>query len=116
MKKSFLAPSVLIVAALALVTGCAEPSGNVQHPARPGEQPGSTVAYQAPPAPLEQTVVPAPGPEYAYAWIPGYWAWQGHWVWVNGTWIPLPCPHAVWVAGHWVKWGHRYIWIRGRWQ
>ena len=84
--------------------------------ARPGEQPGPTVVYQAPPAPLKQAVAPAPGPEYAYAWIPGCWTWQGQWVWAAGSWTPLPHPHAVWIAGQWVKRGSRFIWIRGRWQ
>ena len=116
MKKTFLTSSVLIVATLALVTGCAEQSGNVRHSARPGEQPGPTVVYQAPPAPLKQAVAPAPGPEYAYAWIPGCWTWQGQWVWAASSWTPLPHPHAVWIAGQWVKRGSRFIWIRGRWQ
>jgi hypothetical protein len=116
MNKSFIACSVLFIAILALVTGCAEPSSNVHHPVAPGDQPGARVVYQAPPPPQEQASVRAPGPEYAYSWIPGYWTWQGKWVWANGTWVPRPRPHAEWVPGQWAKRGHRYIWIRGRWQ
>jgi hypothetical protein len=116
MNRSFIIQSVLIVGISALVIGCAEQSGNVQRPVAPGEQSGPQVVYQAPPPPPEQAVVAAPLPEYAYAWIPGHWTWQGHWAWINGTWVPRPRPHAVWVPGQWAKRGHRYIWIRGRWE
>jgi hypothetical protein len=118
MNKSFVVLSVLIVALMGLAIGCANQSGNVQGPVAPGEQPGATVVYEAPPPPpAHQAPVPAPGPEYAYSWVPGDWTWQGHWVWANGTWLPRPCPPAEWVPGFWVKrGGHRYIWIRGHWQ
>ena len=116
MIKSFVVTLVLFVAMLALVTGCAQPSGNVHRTAAPGEQPGATAVNQSPPPVPVQAVVPAPGPEYAYSWIPGYWTWQGQWVWANGTWLPRPSPHSVWMPGQWVKRGHRYIWIRGGWQ
>jgi hypothetical protein len=116
MKKSILAAAVLLAAALALVTGCANQSGRVQNPLPPGAQPGPTVVHEPPPPPPQEIIVPAPGAEYAYAWMPGYWTWQGSWVWLKGSWTPLPCPHAVWDAGQWAKRGHRYIWIRGHWQ
>jgi hypothetical protein len=116
MKKTRLAFAVLIVPLVALVAGCAQQSGSVSRQAQPVEQPGATVVNEVPPAPQHQPVPPAPGPAYAYAWIPGYWAWQGHWVWTSGAWVPLPHPHLRWVAGHWVKWGERYKWIPGKWQ
>lgn len=116
MIKSFAVTLALSAAILALVTGCAQQSGSGTHVAAPGEQPGATWVNQAPPPPPEQAPVPAPGPEYAYSYIPGYWTWQGQWVWANGTWIPRPSPHTVWVPGKWVKRGHHYIWIRGSWQ
>ena len=116
MKKTALAFVVLGIALLALATGCAQPSGQVQTQGRSIEQPDTMIIDQAPPAPKKEAVAPAPGPNYAYAWVPGYWAWQGKWVWTSGTWVPLPSPHTEWVAGHWIPWGHRYKWIPGRWQ
>jgi hypothetical protein len=116
MKKLSWAAALLLAAVLTSVTGCADQSGNVHHPLLPGEQPGPTVVHQAPPPAPPEVVVPAPGPEYAYAWNPGCWTWQGSWVWLKGSWIPLPCPRAVWVPGLWAKRGHHYIWIRGHWK
>ena len=116
MNKSALAIPALLAAALALVAGCVEPYGAVQHPLPPGAQPGPTVVNQAPPPPPQEFWGVPPMPEYAYAWMPGYWTWQGDWVWLKGSWASLPRPHAVWVAGQWAKRGHRYIWIRGHWQ
>jgi hypothetical protein len=116
MKKSSMGCCILLVAVWALVSGCADQSANMQHTSRPGEQPAATMVYQPPPPPHEQAPVRPPGPQYAYSWVPGYWTWQGQWVWANGTWIPRPRPHVEWVPGKWVKRGQRYIWIRGRWQ
>ena len=116
MKKTLLAFAGLSVAILALVTGCANQSASAPQQSRPVEQPGATIVDETPPAPLIQPVAPAPGPKYAYAWIPGYWTWQGKWAWTTGTWVPLPHPHLTWVAGHWIQWGHRYKWIPGRWE
>jgi hypothetical protein len=116
MNKSFAVLWVFVVAVLALVNGCASQSGNVQQPVAPGEQPGATVVHQTPPPPQAEVRVHAPGPEYAYSWIPGYWTWQGQWVWANGAWCPRPAPHVEWVPGLWAKRGSRYIWIRGHWE
>ena len=38
------------------------------------------------PAPLVEYVPFAPGP--GYRWVPGYWSWDGSWVWVSGEWRP----------------------------
>ena len=35
---------------------------------------------------------------------------------VSGAHFNPAVTFAVWVAGQWAKRGHRYIWIRGRWQ
>jgi WXXGXW repeat (2 copies) len=116
MNKSFVQLSVLSVALLASAIGCADQSANLGRPVPPGEQPGPTVVYEAPPAPLDQGMAPSPGPQYAYSWVPGYWTWQGHWVWTKGAWLPRPAPNVEWRAGFWAKRGHHYIWIRGCWQ
>ncbi len=116
MKKTFAVLPVLVIALLVFVIGCADQSGSVQGPAAPGEQPGATVVHQTPPPPQAETPPHAPGPEYAYSWIPGYWTWQqGDWAWAKGTWVPKPAPNVEWVPGLWAKRGSHYIWIRGRW-
>ena len=49
-----------------------------------------------PPAPLPETVVVAPGPDYF--WIAGAWLWLGdRWVWHHGYWYRPLHPH---VHGH----------------
>ena len=116
MNKSSVIVLVFSVALLAVVMGCASPSGSSQGPVAPGEQPGPTVVHDTPPPPPPQAPVSAPGPEYAYSWVPGYWTWQGHWVWAEGTWVPRPAPRIEWAPGFWAKRGHHYIWIRGHWQ
>jgi hypothetical protein len=117
MKKSFAVLPVLVIAFLMGVTGCADQSGSVQRSAPPGEQPGATVVYQTPPSPQPETRPHAPGPEYAYSWIPGYWtSQQEKWVWAKGTWVPKPAPNVDWIPGLWAKRGSRYIWIPGYWQ
>jgi hypothetical protein len=52
--------------------------------------PSQTTALNPDPAaypPIIEEVVPI-GPGPGYEWIPGYWSWQDHWVWVYGTWRP----------------------------
>ena len=66
-----------------------------------------------PPAPVE--VIPiAPGP--TYVWAPGYYAWNGGWVWVGGRYVVRPRPGVVWVGGHWGRHGRGYVWIGGGWR
>ncbi|HVM50576.1 MAG TPA: hypothetical protein VMU04_21295, partial [Candidatus Acidoferrum sp.] len=99
MKKSSVVLLVLMLALLGAAIGCADQSANLKRPVPPGEQPGATVVHEAPPPTPPQQPAPAPGPEYAYSWVPGSWAWEGQWVWVNGVWLPRPAPHAEWVPG-----------------
>ena len=41
----------------------------------------------ATPEPLIETVPVAPGP--GFAWVPGYWSWNGSaWIWIYGVWRP----------------------------
>jgi hypothetical protein len=54
---------------------------------------------QAPPAPMVETLPPAPG--YGYVWTPGYWVWSDRWVWYPGRWLLPPQPRAVWITGRW---------------
>ena len=72
------------------------------------------VAPSAPPAPQVEVIPVAPGPYYV--WAPGYWSWNGGWVWVGGRYMSRPRPGAVWAAGHWGRHGHDYVWIGGGWR
>jgi len=68
-----------------------------------------------PPAPLTETVTPAPAPNAI--WIPGYWAYDGRgYSWVSGIWeIPPPNAHAY-VAAHWEYQGDRYVYLPASWR
>src|ERR1035438_1171197 len=84
-------------------------------PAQPGPTPqAAVVAPSAPPPPQVEYVPVAPGPYYV--WAPGYWSWNGGWVWVGGRYMSRPRPGAVWVGGHWGRHGHGYVWIGGGWR
>lgn len=75
----------------------------------------SVVVQEAPPAPLTEVYVAAPGPDYV--WVGGEWSWDGvRWVWVGGHWNYPPHPRAVWVGGY--RWHDRYGWHydRGHWR
>ena len=76
-------------------------------------QTGPVVA-QAPPPPLTQTVVVAPGP--GYVWIGGEWIWNGGWVWRAGYWTYPPYLHAVWVPGYWGRGPHGWYQRPGHWR
>jgi WXXGXW repeat (2 copies) len=136
MKGTVWAASLTFAGGAALVTGCAErrveyvpvyrtqPAYVVQQPSPP------PVAYQVQPAPAPRQIVvvvpsappaarveviPAPpGPHYV--WTPGYYAWNGGWVWIGGRYVVRPRAKAVWVGGHWAPHGHGYVWIGGGWR
>jgi hypothetical protein len=101
MKKIALRKLLPLAAGLSLLAGCV-----VEQPAPP--------TPEAPPPP-EAEVVP-PQPDMTFVWAPGYWDWQGRWVWRRGYWGPRPHPGAVWVQGHWNHRGHRNVWVRSHWQ
>jgi hypothetical protein len=72
------------------------------------------LAPSAPPPPQVEVIPYAPGPYYV--WTPGYYAWNGGWVWVSGRYVVRPRPAAVWVGGHWTTHGHGYVWVGGGWR
>ncbi len=69
----------------------------------------------APPRPLVEKRVVAPGP--GYVWIDGYHRWDGaRYVWVAGRWEMPPRPHAHWVAHRWVKRHGGWVLVEGHWR
>jgi hypothetical protein len=68
----------------------------------------------APPPPLVEVAPPAPGP--GYAWIDGYWGWNGRqYAWNRGYWGAPPAPGYAWQPYGWVYDGGRYRFVPGRW-
>jgi hypothetical protein len=58
----------------------------------------------------EQPPIPAPG----YIWTPGYWAWDGSYYWVPGTWVLAPVG-LLWTPGYWGWVDSAYFWHAGYW-
>jgi hypothetical protein len=100
-----------------ILVGCAERKTAYvpqAQPMPPPPQPQEVVVTQPPPAPQVEVIPATPGP--AYVWVPGYWAWNGSWIWVGGRWTLRPTPHAFWIGGHWAQKGNHYVWHHGRWR
>lgn len=69
----------------------------------------------APPRPVVERRVVAPGP--GYVWIAGYHRWTGNaYVWVPGRWELPPRPHARWVAHRWVRRNGGWVLVEGHWR
>jgi|GEM_PF-968228 len=75
--------------------------------------PANTRVYQAPPAPLAETIPTAPDAD-AY-WIPGHWAWgrQGY-VWEGGHWVRAR-PGMVYQQAWWSQKDNAWTYHPGRW-
>lgn len=107
--------------AMSLLVGCYNPP-----PAAPAAPPGYSGAASSepntadyapgpPPAPLVESVPPAPG--YGASWQPGHWAWNGdHWVWILGHYAYPPASATTWVPGHWQESSTGYTWVAGHWE
>jgi hypothetical protein len=59
----------------------------------------------------EQPICPGDG----YIWTPGYWAWDGEYYWVPGTWVMAPEPGYLWTPGYWGWGGNGYLFNEGYW-
>jgi hypothetical protein len=69
----------------------------------------------APPPPVVERRLVAPGP--GYIWTPGYHRWDGRaYVWVPGQWMLPPRRHARWVPAHWVHRHHEWYFVEGHWR
>jgi hypothetical protein len=102
----------------AIASGPTSPPGTTSQallaqPVQVLNPPASVVAPGAPPPTKIEDVPIAPNGDYV--WTPGYWAWNGTWVWVSGRYTLRPYPTARWTPGHWERRDRRYFWIEGRW-
>jgi hypothetical protein len=59
----------------------------------------------------EQPLCPGDG----YIWTPGYWAWDGEYYWVPGTWVVAPEAGYLWTPGYWGWGGNGYVFNEGYW-
>ena len=69
-----------------------------------------------PPAAIREIRAFAPSPRHV--WIAGYHRWDGHrYAWVRGRW-DLPTGHSRgWVSGHWAHdRRHGWYWVEGHWK
>jgi|SRR5271156_5399144 len=111
MKKLARLCSLVALACLPLLAGCVTRTVYVQSP--PPGQPGVVVG-EPPPPPQVDVVVAPPGP--GFAWVGGYWTWQGRWIWAPGRWARPPYRGALWVGGRWRRHGHGFVWVSGGWR
>jgi len=54
-------------------------------------------------------------PGDGYIWTPGYWAWDGEYYWVPGTWVMAPEQGYLWTPGYWGWGGSGYFFNEGYW-
>lgn len=70
------------------------------------------VTIAPPPLPVyDQPLCPGDG----YIWTPGYWAWDGDYYWVPGTWIMYPEAGFLWTPGYWAWRDNGFYFIEGYW-
>jgi len=73
---------------------------------------GVSVSIAPPELPVyDQPVCPGDG----YIWTPGYWAWDGDYYWVPGTWVLAPEPGYLWTPGYWGWGGSSFVFYDGCW-
>ncbi len=99
-----LAAAALLTAAFGATTACVASLGG-----------GAYVAF-APPAPIVEARVMAPGP--GFVWVSGFYQWNGGgYMWVPGRWERPPRPYARWVPGRWEQRGNRgWRFREGHWR
>jgi hypothetical protein len=75
-------------------------------------QVGVSVSIAPPELPVyDQPICPGDG----YIWTPGYWAWDGEYYWVPGTWVLAPEVGFLWTPGYWGWGGSGYFFNDGYW-
>ncbi|HYM25967.1 MAG TPA: YXWGXW repeat-containing protein [Vicinamibacterales bacterium] len=94
--------TVVLGASLAATVACVAPRGRVY-------------VRIAPPVPIVEARVVAPGP--GYVWVPGYYALQrGAYVWLPGRYVLPPRARAVWIAPHWEHERRGWFFVEGHWR
>lgn len=69
----------------------------------------------APPRPLHERRLPAPG--RGYVWTPGYHRWDGRaYAWSPGAWVQPPRARAHWVPAHWAHRRGGWVFVEGHWR
>jgi hypothetical protein len=75
-------------------------------------QVGVSIQIAPPELPIyDQPICPGDG----YIWTPGYWAWDGDYYWVPGTWVLAPEPGFLWTPGYWGWGGSGFFFNEGYW-
>jgi hypothetical protein len=75
-------------------------------------QVGVSVSIAPPELPVyDQPICPGDG----YIWTPGYWAWDGEYYWVPGTWVLAPEVGYLWTPGYWGWGGSGFLFYDGYW-
>lgn len=99
-----LAAAAVLAAAIGAGSACVASFGN-----------GVYVAY-APPAPVYEARIVAPGP--GFVWVAGFYRWDGRaYIWRPGRWERPPHPHARWEQGRWEQHGnHGWRYKEGHWR
>jgi hypothetical protein len=110
---------ILGLSTLSVLTGCEYPEERrvvVSQPAPVVRERvrAPVVVTQAPPPPIEEAIPPSPGARYV--WAPGYWVWNGRWLWQSGRWTLPPRERAVWQPGRWEEHRGEWMWEPGRWR
>jgi len=73
---------------------------------------GVSVSIAPPELPVyDQPICPGDG----YIWTPGYWAWDGEYYWVPGTWVLAPEVGYLWTPGYWGWGGSGFLFYDGYW-
>jgi hypothetical protein len=68
-----------------------------------------------PPRAIVETRGRPPGPRHI--WLSGYHRWDGHrYEWVRGRWELPPRRHAHWVRYRWVHRRHGWVLVGGHWR
>ena len=76
---------------------------------------GVVYVDRAPPADRVEVITTRPGPDYA--WVTGYWRWEGgNYAWQSGHWERAPRAHARWVRGGWHHDRRGWYYSQGHWR
>ena len=119
MKRGFV--SILGLSVIVMLIGCESPRQRYRRVVVSEPAPvirervrAPVIATQRPPAPVREVIPPSPGRHYV--WAPGYWVWEGRWLWQAGHWTVPPRERAVWQQGRWIERRGEWYWQPGHWR